>query len=423
MNRRSPQHACARRKGLAAGVDISRVVIEHYRTYIAALFLALLVCMVTAGCRNVIEHKDVRPLVMHDVPAQRLAYRFEADTSLPADSKTDDSTDKAQAIQNDFNTRRRNDALVRTVVSPDGQRVLALYGTAAEPSEAFRIDLYSPDGKFLRNLTPPELAGAFPLAAAWSPDGEYITFIAHRNPNATASPTPLEEIEIAPSPSGSPSPLASPSIAPKFAPVPLFVTEQIYFCNRDGYELKPLTAREGLIYFYFAWAPDNHALAALACKEDEWNAREKQYKLPAGRPRLLTLDGKERLLDDRLTDTLPVWSPDSSKVATAFEMDVGIYDGATNAPTQARIPLRDALLAASISYDQRSSGSNKQSDTKPASQADYIPASFLPIVKLEWPAPEKLYLQTAYVRLGPFQSYTFQRWHLLSLSAQAAILK
>ena len=101
-----------------------------------------------------------------------------------------------------------------------------------------------------------------------------------------------------PSPFG--SPVASPSIAPLFPPVASFYTEQIYICNRDGYDLKPLTGREGLIYFYFVWAPDGHALAALACKEDEWNAREQQYKLPAGRPRLIELDGSERLLDDGL---------------------------------------------------------------------------------------------------------------------------
>lgn len=90
----------------------------------------------------------------------------------------------------------------------------------------------------------------------------------------------------------------SPSIAPTFAPVPTFNTEQIYVCNRDGYDLRPLTSREGLIYFYFAWAPDNHAVVAMACREAEWAEREKAYKLPAGRPRLIALDGAERLLDD-----------------------------------------------------------------------------------------------------------------------------
>jgi hypothetical protein len=42
---------------------------------------------------------------------------------------------------------------------------------------------------------------------------------------------------------------------------------------------------------------------------------------------------------------------------------------------------------------------------------------------LEWPSPEHLYFQTAYVRLRPIEAFTFPRWHLLNLSAQAAILK
>ncbi|MGI9064990.1 MAG: hypothetical protein ACR2HX_01085 [Pyrinomonadaceae bacterium] len=61
-----------------------------------------------------------------------------------------------------------------------------------------------------------------------------------------------------------------------------------------------------MIYFSLSSAPDNHALAALACKEDEWNVREKEFKLPAGRPRLITTDGNERLLDDQSTEALPV---------------------------------------------------------------------------------------------------------------------
>lgn len=404
-----------------------------------SLLVTLIALITSSTCRSVVERKDIRPLVMHDVPAQRLAFRFEADTGLPADIKIDESPDKVGSVQTDFNTNRKNDALVRTLVSPDGQRVLALYGTADEPAEAFRIDIYSSEGKFLRKLTPPALAGAFPDAAAWSPDGNYITFIAHKSTKANPSPTPLEDIE-APVPTATVSPAPSRSVEPAFAPVPLFNTEQIYICNRDGYDLKPLTARDGLIYFYLSWAPDNHALAALACREDEWSKREKDYKLPAGRPRLITPDGKERLLDDGLTEALPVWSPDSGKVATAFEtelevrgggVDVGIYDAATSNPTQARIPLRDALLAASIAYDQRSSGSNTQSDnTKsvggslPNQSADYVPASFLPVVRLAWPVPEKLYIKTAYVRVyGNDVRNTFQRWHLLTLSPQAVILK
>jgi hypothetical protein len=220
-------------------------------------------------------------------------------------------------------------------------------------------------------------------------------------------------------------------VAPLFPPVASFTTEQIYICNRDGYDLKPLTAREGLIYFYFVWAPDGHAMAALACKEDEWNAREREFKLPAGRPRLIALDGTERLLDDGLTEALPVWCPDGSKVATAFDTDVAIYDAGGKTPTQGRLLLGEQLIAASVIYDQRTSTkkatTNAQASPSPApaaSPTQSVPASFNPIVRLDWRAPETLYFQTAYVRLRPNETInTFQRWHVLNLSAQAAILK
>ena len=86
---------------------------------------------------------------------------------------------------------------------------------------------------------------------------------------------------------------------------------------------------------------------------------KKSLRLATGRPRLLTTDGKERLLDDNSTEALPVWCPDSSKVATGFDNDVMIYDAATNKPTQARIKLSDALVAASRVYEDKSSGKNK----------------------------------------------------------------
>src|SRR4029079_9481742 len=125
-----------------------------------------------------------------------------------------------------------------------------------------------------------------------------------------------------------------------------------------------------LIYFYFVWAPDGSAMAALACKEEEWNAREREGKLPAGRPRLIGLDGSERLLDDGLTDALPVWCPDASKIATAFDTDVAIYDAGGKTPTQSRIPLRDQLVDASVAFEQRTS-TKKASNTTPG-----VPPSF-----------------------------------------------
>src|SRR6185503_6946796 len=381
--------------------------------------LCFLCLLVAIGCRSVIDRQDVRPRVLRDVPARNLAYRLTPDTSPPSTEVED--FDKFPAIANVFAAKRKDEALIRTVTSPDGRRVLALYGGADDPGSTFRIDLYNSDGEFLRNLIPPDLACVFPETVTWSPDGSFINFIARKRVVPSPSPTPFEE--PVPQPSGSPIPSPSTSVAPIFAPVASFYTEQIYICNRDGYDLKPLTSRDGLIYFYFVWAPDGNAMAALACKEDEWNERERQGKLPAGRPRLISLDGNERLLDDGLTDALPVWCPDASKVATAFDTDVAIYDAGGKTPTQGRLPLGDQLIAASVAYDQKTTTKKANANTQNTSSVPTTPASFNPIVRLDWRRPEALFFQTAYVRVRPETINTFQRWHQLTLSAQAAILK
>lgn len=400
---------------------------------------AIFVCV---ACRRDSDPQSLRPRQLRDVPARRLAYAFRADSEAPRDLNSEDTSARLPAIQQDFDTRRKDDALLRTVTSPDGQRALALYGTSDAPGPTFRIDLYSAEGQFLRNLTPPDLAGVFPDSVLWSSDGGLIAFVGRKSLKPQPSPTPFEELpELTESPGA--TPLPSPSIAPAFGIVPLFNTEQIYLCNRDGFDLKPLTTREGLIYFAVSWAPDGHALAALACKENEWDAREKEFKTPAGRPRLITLEGQERLLDDALAEAPPVWSPDSSKVATAFspktavafDVDVGIYDAASKAPTQARIPLREQLLAASAAFEEQPSAS-AQKTTAPPPRAGHsstptplptpqigdVPVSFNPIVRLEWTEPGKLYVETAYVSMRSELIRTFSRWHLVTLSPQAAVL-
>jgi hypothetical protein len=375
----------------------------------------LLTLLFAVSCKSVIDRQDVRPKILRDVPARNLAYRFSPDVNAPS-TDIDDPLEKFGPVATDFSTKRKDEALIRTVVSPDKRRVLALYGAADEPGSTFRIDLYNSDGQFLHNLVPPDIACVFPETVAWSPDGNFINFIAHKR--AMPSPTPTPEYE--PETSATPA-VPAPSVGPIFAPVASFVTEQIYICNRDGYDLKPLTTREGLIYFYFVWSPDATSLVALACKEDEWNTREQHYKLPAGRPRLIALDGSERLLDDGLTDALPVWSPDGSKIATAFDTDVAIYDAGGKTPTQSRIPLRDPLIEASVAFEQKTS--TKKASTTPTT-ASTVPPSFNPIVRLDWRKPESLYFQTAFIRVMPSETInTFQRWHQLTLSAQAAILK
>jgi hypothetical protein len=395
------------------------------KAFVLSLFnLALL--LLAIGCRSDGDSQSVRPRQLRDVPASRLAFNFQADVPSPAGLGSDEAK-SLPAIQQDFDTRRKDDALLRTVASPDGQRALALYGTADEPTTTFRIDLYSADGNFIRNVTPPTLAVVFQDSVAWTADSSYFAFAGRKSARADASPTPLE-LEPEPLlPSESPTP--TPAVVPAFAPLAVFNTEQVYVCDRDGYDLRPLTTRDGLIYFGLSWAPDSHALVALACKESEWDAREKDFKTPAGRPRLISIDGKERLLDDQLAEAPPVWSPDSSKVATAFDVNIGIYDAASKAPTQARIALREQLLTASATFDQKSTGKQKAPDpsnknaSPPAVPVGGLPVSFNPVVRLEWPTPDKLYIETAYLTLRSELIKTFARWHLLILSPQATVLK
>lgn len=421
----------------------SRTHVSSRQSLVASLLVVLCVVTLAAtGCRQLGGPQSVRPRSMRDVPAARLAYSFEADATPPADAASDNTTDKLAAVQADFDARRKDDALIRTVLSPDGQRALALYETGDVQTGEYRIDIYAANGTFLRNLTPTELSGAFAPMAAWSPDGNQIAFIGRKGLTPKPSPTPLDVLPPTVDPNA--PPLPTPSVAPAFAPVQVFNTEQLYVCDRDGFSLRPLTTREGLIYFALAWSPDSHALTALACREDEWDAREKDFKPPVGRPRLISLDARERLLDDALADAAPVWSPDASKVAAAFETDVRIYDAvATERPTQANIALRDPLVNASAAFDEKNLSRNKaqananaqnkepakpHTTATPAAQSEplapaRLPVSFNPVVRLEWPDDGKLYLETAYVRTTQPPVNNFPRWHILNLSAQAALLK
>ena len=394
---------------------------DFYRAVTLLLIIALVFLM--PACRSESDSQTLRPRQLRDVPANRLAFNFQADVEPPANLPTDE-VKSAAAIQQDFDSKRQQDALLRTVMSPDGQRGLALYGTADEPATTFRIDLYSADGTFIRNITPPTLAVVFQDSVAWSSDSSMIAFVGRKSAAAQPSPTPLDLQPEPVLPSASPVPTST--IGPAFAPLAVFNTEQVYVCNRDGYDLHPLTTRDGLIYFGLAWAPDSHGLAALACKENEWDSREKEFKTPAGRPRLIMTNGAERLLDDQLAEAPIVWSPDSSKVATSFESDIGVYDAANKAPTQARIKLNETLLTASAAYEEKLPGKKVELKPDPAqtnSSAAAFHASFNPIVRLEWPAPEKLYLETAFVRLFSEPVHTWSRWHLITLSPQPAVLK
>jgi len=109
---------------------------------------------------------SVRPRALRDVPAARLAFRLEPDLSpeaLPANLKDEATDESLPAIKADFESRRAEQALLGTVLSPDGQRALALYDPGNISEDEFRIDLYSSDGRFLRNILPLNLSGVSTL--------------------------------------------------------------------------------------------------------------------------------------------------------------------------------------------------------------------------------------------------------------------
>jgi hypothetical protein len=166
---------------------------------------------------------------------------------------------------------------------------------------------------------------------------------------------------------------------------------------------------------------------------------KKELMVPVGRPRIIEKNGRERRLDDGVTSVHPVWSPDSLKVAAAFDTQIRIYDAGGTTPTQAAIPLRNQLLISSQAYDRNlqrqslESNANTEGESlannaaTPEQPLSMLPdekqlVSYNPIVEIAWTAEDLLYLKTAYVKRMKNEAdnvTSFARWHRLVLSAQA----
>ena len=396
---------------------------------------------------------------LSQVPAVRLNYRYEADVPPPDPVKDASKEDRNAAIQSDFDANRPQEVLDKTIASPDSKRVLAVYHKAGDMPAEFRLDMYTPDGRILKKVTSDAMAVHFPDTIRWSPDSSTVAFVAMvrgssidetstapaadpetsiANTNTAPIETPVDtNSNVNSEPSAAVTPAAPTGIL-------TFRTEQIYICNADGEGAKAITQNEGLIYFYYVWAPDSSALAALAAKSIEWKYLNDRADLngemfvPVGRPRVIEKNGRERRLDDALTAVQPVWSPDSYKVACAFENQVRIYDAAGNTPTQAAIPLRNSLLISSQAYDRdqasKLDAANSSIDANAAPSANTntsgpttLPdekslVSYNPIVALNWQADDLLYFQTAYIKRMKNEAdsvTSFPRWHRLVLSPQA----
>lgn len=430
----------------------------------AASALLVLLSLISAACAP----EPVAPsgpviTSLQEVPAVRLNFRYEGDVPPPSDDRPANDNERNAAVQEDFDRTRPHEQLERTLASPDGKSVLAVYSRLGDMPAEFRLDMYFPDGKLLSKVTSAAMAVHFPDTIRWSPDSTNLAFVAMTR--AAASPQPLQ---TPPEPLTEASPVdgdqpdanvetpdpeanADAGLSPVSTPVPpanvlTFRTEQIYICNSDGGGLKPLTQNEGLIYFYYVWAPDSSMLAALAATSREWQFLEfkanenNELFTPIGRPRVIEKNGRERRLDDGLTAVHPVWSPDSAKIACAFDKQVRIYDAAGDNPTQAAIPLRNYLLLSSQAYDQAqqtelgaannappgNDGSNSANANTPAltlpEESSLV--SFNPIITLSWPSEDLLYFQTAFVKRMRNEAesvMSFPRWHRLVLTPQPAV--
>ncbi len=398
---------------------------------------------------------------MRDVPSVRLNYKYEADVPAPSvgDNKAA-SEERNPTIQSDFDENRPLELLDRTLLSPDKKTIVTVYHRISDMPAEYRLDMYSPEGKLQKKLTPDTMAVHFPETIVWSPDSSSLAFVAmiraaQTDSAAEASETPLtpdntetatnsnsniadENTNSEPT-SAATSAAATPAAA---TGVLTFRTEQIYICKSDGSGLKPVTENEGLIYFYYAWSPDSSMLAALATTAREWKYSEmtanikSEMMTPLGRLRIVEKNGRERRLDDNLTAVHPVWSPDSAKVAVAFETQLRIYDANGTNPTQAAIPLRNQLLISSQSYDReqqrQAQAANTDANTIAATTPDQplstlpdekLLVSYNPIIELAWTADDLIYLKTAYVKRpinDPVGVMSFARWHRLALLPQAA---
>jgi hypothetical protein len=430
----------------------------------AALFLTAL--LFAACSTEKMPGDGGSPSSLAEVPSVRLNYRYEADVPAPEATDKAPVEDKNPAVLADFDQNRPQELLDRTLTSPDMKRVLAVYHRPGDAPAEFRLDMYTADGRVLRKVTSDLMAVHFPDTIRWAPDSSAVAFVAMLR-GASAEPTPPTDGEPAPE-AAVPTPApdsnantggagentnaeapADANTATPTAPTPeaptgilTFRTEQLYTCSPDGDNTRPITQNEGFIYFYYVWAPDSSMLAALALHAREWAELNRRPDaagalfVPQGRPRIVERSGRERRLDDALTAAQPVWSPDSSKVAVAYDTQIRIYDALGNSPTQAAIPLRNQLLISSQAYDQAQADTlNADANQQPTANSNINAAapstlpdpsklvSFNPIVALNWTAPELLYFETAYIRRMKNEAdnaTSFVRWHRLVLTPQAA---
>lgn len=437
-----------------------------------SLLISVLFVVLSFGCGSEPDEASEETqfyTALKEVPAVRLNYRYEADVPAP-EIPVPAAHERHAAVQAHFELERLGDVLDRTITSPDGNRVIAIFHRPGDLQDEYRLDMYLADGTPMQRITPDAMAVHFQETIVWSPDSKNVAFVAMLRDMQPAIELPDAEPGTDATPEPTPTPLPDPGIGtdanidqnidpgntnaeppgegptdiipPAPANVLTFRTEQIYICNADGLDIKPITQNEGLIYFYYVWSPDSSMLASLAVTLREWQFLKFRADeadaifVPSGRPRIVETNGRERRLDDGLTSVHPVWSPDSAKAAVAFDKQVRIYDAGGVTPTQAAVPLQNALLLSSQEFDRaqdlriagvNAADANANTANPTPSGATTLPdpntlVSYNPIISLFWQAEDLLYFQTAAVKRMKIEAdsmMSFPRWHRLILTPQA----
>lgn len=428
-------------------MQISKIAVKAGVSFV----LAAVVIGGTACQSPLFDKKEPIKVTMGDTPAVRLNYRYESDVPAPTLDASQSAEERNPAVQADFDSNRLTELLDKTIVSPDKKRIVAVYHRLSDLSSEYRLDMYTSEGQLLKKMTADSMAVHFPDTIVWSPDSTLVAFVAMIRPVDPMAGLNLPTSSVTPIPSDANTaidPNTDPAAAPVTAPtaaaptgILTFRTEQIYLCGADGGGVKPITQNDGLIYFYYTWSPDSSMLVAMAATAREWRYLEVmaeskgEMMVPQGRLRVIEKNGRERRLDDNLTAVRPVWSPDSAKIAAAFETQVRIYDAIGTNPTQAAIPLRNQLLISSQAYDRNQARNSQAANADPNAPAatpepnepvstlpdEKLLVSYNPIVEIAWTAEDLLYLQTAYLRRMKTETdsvRSFSRWHRLVLTTQ-----
>src|SRR5687768_15899134 len=88
----------------------------------------LLLALFLAGCTQPPEQPQVSgPTSLKEVPSVRLNYRYEPDVPPPGENKRTIAEERNAAVQADFDNNRLEELLDKTIPSPDGKRIVAVY--------------------------------------------------------------------------------------------------------------------------------------------------------------------------------------------------------------------------------------------------------------------------------------------------------